>query len=143
MSSRIARGAALSMLAILLLAVTPQSASAADGHAVCNGGPNLDRCYASPQGSHPQSAVATYSDAPDELCAIDTRADGHSAVVKYWPVAKPWQNIRIWAHGGQWDTKCASLAHLPENASYVIQACIGEYADRRIVACGNQVRISL
>jgi hypothetical protein len=143
MIRRFIRGAVLPALAILLLVVSPQSAAASNGHAQCNGGPDLDRCYASPQSGYPQAAVTTYNDAPDELCALDTRKDGHSAVAKYWPLAKPWQAVNIWAAGGQYDTVCRSLAHLPENADYVIQACIGEYADRRVVACGNQARISL
>lgn len=87
------------------------------------------------------AARGVYQDETDTLCAFDDAANGKSGIAVYWPKGKPGSKVRIWAHGGKGDKVCRSLANLPENADYVLQACIGEWAasaaNRLITSCGT------
>lgn len=93
------------------------------------------------------AARGVYQDETDTLCAYDDAANGKSGIAIYWPKGKPGSKVKIWAHGGKGDKVCKSLAGLPENADYVLQACIGEWAEaaanRLITSCGTTKQMIL
>jgi hypothetical protein len=98
-------------------------------------------------GNGKSAAWALYEDDPDRFSITDDLADGHSAIVEYWPDGKPGQKKRLWVRSGKGTSNQRTVSGLPENALYKMRACIGEWADdpanRVILDCGNATSVRL
>ena len=138
---------AVSSGAMLLIAgplATSASAESYSAHCAVNF-VGANNCTA--DGTGHGAAYAQYDDDPDLISITDDLGDGHSAVVEYWPEGQSGQKRRVWVRSGQGTSNSDTISGLPENASYKMHACIGEWADdpakRVVLDCGSTKSIYL
>ncbi len=135
---------ATTMLLLGPLGVGPAAAESYTAHcSVTQAGSN--NCTSDGVGL--SAAWALYEDDPDRISITDDLADGHSAIVEYWPDGKPGEKKRVWVRTGKNTSNSDNLGNLPENAVYKMRACIGEWADapsqRVVLDCGATKTIRL
>ncbi|WP_020525338.1 hypothetical protein [Catelliglobosispora koreensis] len=117
------------MLTVVVVAVAGllavPSAAMADSYA-CTYGPGAYNC----------EGRAEFVSHGEHFYLMDRKADGHSAVLRYYRAdTQQWKTS--WNHDGAGTTKHINL-DMPEGYDVVYYVCLGEYGDRDILeeTCG-------